>query len=209
MMLKIACISDTHGVFEPDIPQCDLLLHCGDATRGGSQYEFVDLNAWFKLLKDQNIVSGEIIYVPGNHDRMAYTDLYLVRNIMQDCKMLVDEEWEYRGAKIYGMPWTPIFRNWYYMEDEEGMEYHCSQIPDDTDILVTHGPPWGILDYVRYDNMHVGCPSLRRRVDRVRPKLHAFGHIHENGSRITIPSNDQEMAPGQTTFINAAVLNER
>ena len=86
------------------------------------------------------------------------------------------------GLKIYGSPWTPEFGNWAFMKNRWNMPYVWEKIPDEIDILITHGPPNGVLDVVQsFDKSisNVGCSYLREMVFKIKPKIHAFGHIHE------------------------------
>jgi hypothetical protein len=106
------------------------------------------------------------------------------------------------GVKIYGSPWQPEFYNWAFNLPRNGKELQetWSNIPNDTEILITHGPPWGHCDVTPYGNLNVGCELLRVRVDELKPKIHVFGHIHSGYG--------YKFHEG-THFINAAVLGER
>ena len=108
---------------------------------------------------------------------------------------------EYPGIKIYGSPWQPEFCNWAFNLPRTGLELQekWENIPKDTDILITHGPPWGHLDVVRGRTDNLGCELLRQRVDEIKPKIHVFGHIH---------SGYGYKFENETHFINASVLNE-
>jgi len=72
-----------------------------------------------------------------------------------------------------------------------------SNVPADTDVLITHSPPFGILDVVNGE--HVGCRDLARELKRIRPRLHIFGHIHQSYGRI-----DRD----GTIYVNAALRDE-
>jgi len=100
------------------------------------------------------------------------------------------------GLNIYGSPWTLEYKTWAFMKPPgEKMREVWSMIPENTDILITHGPPYGIMD-TNEDGVHCGCEELLKAVQRIKPKLHVFGHIHE--------SYGIEKQDG-TTFVNAAV----
>jgi hypothetical protein len=102
---------------------------------------------------------------------------------------------------IYGTPWQPEFFNWAFnLPRGEKLKEKWDMIPVDTDILITHGPPFGKLDYVRYGNENVGCEELMKRVEEIKPKIHVFGHIHEGYGYVF---------DGNTHYINASVLNDR
>jgi len=103
---------------------------------------------------------------------------------------------------IYGSPWQPEFHHWAFNLPRNGeeMKARWDAIPKDTDILITHGPPYGHLDIPGGQSVRVGCEMLRHRVDEIRPKIHVFGHIHGSAGYYY---------NGHTHFINAAVLDER
>jgi hypothetical protein len=109
---------------------------------------------------------------------------------------LEDESAIVAGVKIYGSPWQPYFGGWAFnLRRGEPLAAMWAKIPDNTDILVTHSPPEGILDRNRWGEP-CGCRDLLARVREVQPRLHIFGHIHEAAGQ----SHD-----AGTTFVNAAV----
>jgi len=184
--LRLAAISDLHG-FLPEIAPCDVLLIAGDVC----PVEDHDLDfqrrwlhgpfaAWLRGLD-----AGEIVGVAGNHDFVAQADPDVMRSL--PWTYLCDESVEIDGVRIHGSPWTATFMEWAFMQDEEDLPALWSLIPDDADVLVTHGPPHGHGDLAVH-GLHVGSESLAARLlqlDRLR--LHAFGHIHEaGGSRDTL-----------------------
>ena len=121
------------------------------------------------------------------------------RELVGAARVFIDESVCIKGLRIYGSPWQPRFYDWAFNLDRgEPLREKWARIPDDTDILVTHGPPYGILDRTS-DGEHAGDEELRPVVDRIQPRLHAFGHIH--------PSYG-EWRRDRTTFVNAAVCDE-
>jgi len=106
------------------------------------------------------------------------------------------------GVKVYGSPWQPEFFSWAFNLPRNGKELQekWDAIPEDTDILITHGPPFGYLDIPGGQSIRTGCEILRDKVDKIKPKIHIFGHIHGSAGY---------HFNGHTHFINAAVLNER
>jgi hypothetical protein len=76
--------------------------------------------------------------------------------------------------KIFASPYQPAFQDWAF-QYKRGE--HRWNIPADTDIVMTHGPPHGTLDFA--NNKHLGCEGLKTAVEVARPILHCFGHIHE------------------------------
>jgi Icc-related predicted phosphoesterase len=187
--MKIVAISDTHCRHKQvEIPECDLLIHAGDITGRGEVSVLQNFLGW---LDDQPATHKVII--PGNHDYCFQQ----ARNIPRvqaalaehpDIICLQDSEVTIEGLKIYGSPWQPWFYDWAFnfpRNDGGKMARETwAKIPDDTDILITHGPPHGILDRVdnpgQRENPHVGCKWLISRIDELdKLRLHVAGHIHE------------------------------
>jgi len=210
MKLKITFISDTHTkhkMLDGQLPGGDVLIHSGDIMNSGySKYEVEDFCKWFEK---QNY--DKRIFIAGNHDRlfedepeetMEIINEYDV-NYLQDNELLIGEEWETQ-VKIWGSPWQPEFYNWAFNLPRGGQDLMrvWNQIPKDTGILITHGPPQGHLDISGppYNNGDLGCSLLRVKVDEIKPKIHVFGHIHG--------SYGYKFHNG-THFFNASVLNEK
>ncbi len=197
-MVKIVLVSDLHG--RPLTTQsADVLIAAGDMTEHGQEDEFIELNRWFgaqpQALK---------IYVPGNHDILAYRNPALVREILSNAVVLIDEEIEVSGSRIYGSPWVRSNdSDWAFplMDGTNRAKEKWAEIPEGLDILVTHGPPYGIGDRSRRTREHVGDGLLlnRLRAMTARPAVHVFGHIHE-GERVT---GKLEML-----FVNASICDE-
>lgn len=176
--MKIVCISDSHlrHVRYPiDVPECDLLIHSGDALIEGTYRELEAFSSWFGGLP-----ARKKIFVAGNHDWIFEKENQLARKLLpKDVIYLQDELVEVEGLKIYGSPWQPEFCDWAFnLPRGWPLRKKWEKIPEGIDILVTHGPPLGILDYSPFGNEHVGCTDLRQELHRVKPKLHCFGHIH-------------------------------
>lgn len=186
--MKITFISDTHGKhreLNEQLPGGDVLVHCGDISNVGRLSEIENFLKWFEQ-QDYD----HTIFIAGNHDfgfqnpdpaiHNAITDLldsYAV-TYLQDSSVTIN------GIKFYGSPWTPEFNNWAFNMTAEQLKEKWVSIPEDTDVLITHGPPKGILDVTR-EGLSVGDPALTQALSRVRPAIHAFGHIHEDyGTRI-------------------------
>lgn len=201
MVVKTVAISDTHGkhgFFK--VPDGDLLIHSGDIVGHSDILQVKNFLYWFDCLPHK-----VKIFICGNHDRMAQNNPALFKSLKDEHPNIIyleDEAVEVLGLKIYGTPWQPVFMNWAF-NLPRGFPLKCKWdlIPEDTDILISHGPPAGILDYVPQDRVHVGCEDLLKRVQAL-PKLkyHIFGHIHAQGG--------QQVQQGNVTFINAAVLDE-
>ncbi len=181
--MRIVCISDTHNCNEQiAVPDGDLLIHSGDATVNGTDQEIIEFIHWFS-----NLPHKRKIFVAGNHDWLCEIDNRYARLLLADSKIiyLQDSAVEIDGLKIYGSPWQPRFFDWAFnlMRGAELAE-KWKLIPNDIEVLITHGPPHGILDQVprQWGIEHTGCEELRKRVEEIatfgRLKLHIFGHIH-------------------------------
>ena len=181
--MKLIFISDTHGkhlnyteVIEDAITDDSVLIHCGDFTFKGRERELRKFNKWigtFDLPKERKLV------VAGNHElTLDVSGRHYFESLFTEFTYLRDESVVVDGFSFYFSPWQPYFFNWAFNYHSERAEDIWNMIPDDTDVLITHGPPEGILDFC--DNGHVGCPTLAYHIqERVRPLVHAFGHIHE------------------------------
>jgi Icc-related predicted phosphoesterase len=192
--MRIVCLSDTHNQ-QIEAPDGDILIHAGDATIRGTHQEILEFNAWFSVLPHKHK-----IFVAGNHDWLFETNPVMARALLdKSIVYLQDKAIEIDGVKIYGSPWQPRFYDWAFNLDRgREMAEKWDMIPADTDILITHGPPAGILDRTAYGDL-AGCEELIKKVTAVRPKAHIFGHIHEGyGSR-------EEFG---VKFINASNCNE-
>lgn len=192
--MRIVCLSDTHNQ-QIDTPDGDILIHAGDATVRGTHEEILEFNAWFSLLPHKHK-----IFVAGNHDWLFETNPVMARALLdKNIVYLQDKAVEIDGIRIYGSPWQPRFYDWAFNLDRgREMAEKWEMIPPDTDILITHGPPSGILDRTAYGDL-AGCEELIKKVIEIRPKAHIFGHIHEGyGS----------LEDFGVQFINASNCNE-
>ena len=192
--LKIVCMSDTHGLHrELDVPEGDVLIHAGDISPlSGGHLTIVDFNSWL----------GELPHrfkcvVPGNHD-FALERKPSRLSLLSNAVVLVNEGINIRGLRIWGCPVTSLESDVFGLGSAEARSKVYSQIPQDTDVLVTHEPPHGILDADFDSNWHFGCRELLEAVTRVRPKLHVFGHVH-TGYGI--------FETDDTMFVNASQLD--
>lgn len=198
--MKIALISDTHLMhlrYPIDVPEVDLLIHCGDALSKGTAQELQCFVEWFRALP-----AKRKIFVPGNHDVIFEKQGELAQGMLdKDITFLQDSQVEIEGLKIYGSPWQPEFFQWAFnLPRGLQLKKKWEAVPSGIDILITHGPPLGILDWSSYGNENVGCTDLRREMDRIQPKVHAFGHVH-GGYGTCLQAG--------TLFINAATCDER
>ncbi len=180
--MKLVCISDTHGRHrDVKLPEGDILIHAGDVSVHGEIETFDNFNRWIK-----DLPFDYVLFTAGNHDRCRAT---MIEKLVPNGVFLNDSAWEWSGLKFYGSPQTPSVWDTkeeycYIRHDYEDAQKIWDKIPDDTDVLITHGPPLGILDFVDKKNEEVGCSVLLDRVLEVKPKVHIFGHIHESNGYI-------------------------
>jgi predicted phosphohydrolase len=194
--LRLVCMSDLHSLKPAcPIPEGDVLIVAGDVCGYGTLDEIKTFNAFLGSLPHPHK-----LLIAGNHDwpfaRVPEQAIALLHN----ATYLKDSGIEIGGIKFWGSPWQPFFCNWAFnLPRGTPLAKVWAKIPSDTDVLITHGPPYGILDRV-YDGEHVGCEELRAALPRVRPKIHVFGHVHEDYGVL-----EQD----GTTFINASICDGR
>lgn len=178
--MRIVCISDTHSRHDQvEVPEGDVLVHAGDSTMVGRVEEIIKFNHWLGQLPHPHK-----ILIAGNHDWLFEKEPALAESLITNVIYLRDNSVTIDGVKFYGSPWQPRFMHWAFnLPRGEEIKRKWDLIPEDTDVLMTHGPPHGILDLVPSDMSgnyeHAGCEDLLRAMRRLRPRLHIFGHIHE------------------------------
>lgn len=202
--MKIVFISDTHNkhsyltsnAYNNILGSGDVLVHSGDISSRGLEYEIENFLEWFSKTDFKYK-----IFIAGNHD-FGFEDGYEINQKYKDMGViyLQDSEVIIDGIKFYGSPWQPEFHNWAFnLSRGEKLAEKWSLIPNDTDILITHGPVYGLLDYVPMGG-NVGCEELYKKVFEVKPKIHVCGHIHDSYGQKTVDGIE---------FINASILNDR
>lgn len=199
--MKLVLMSDSHNLHEQvKMPAGDVLIHAGDLTMGGKHYE---VEAFIDWLQKQPYEHK--IVVAGNHDFLFQRKPELAHRMLahHGIHYLEDKELVLNGIKFYGSPWQPWFFDWAFnLQRGAEIKEKWDMIPLDTDVLITHGPPMftdEVLDKTLHDNEHVGCEELSLAVDRVKPYLHVFGHIHPGRGYQHID---------KTRYFNATVVNE-
>jgi Icc-related predicted phosphoesterase len=190
--MDITCISDLHGNY-PELEGGDLLIVAGDLTERDTDEDLIIFFKWIAKIYDKY---KKIIFIGGNHDNLL-EKIHIDDSPKYNLFYLQDESIEFEGLKIWGSPWTKTFLNMnphckaFTVDTEEELASKFSLIPDDVDILVTHSPPWGILDSIDKNKLtyHLGSTSLRKIAyngyKKTNLKLHVFGHIHEQGGKQT------------------------
>ena len=207
MSLKIVCVSDTHcRLDEVTIPDGDLLVHAGDLTFQGTVKEISRELTY--LGKATKRFKHGCIFVPGNHDWLFQTNMSLAKQMCEDYGITVlhHTSTQIEGLNIFGSAYTPAFMDWAFNKDRAELKEVWDEIPDNTNILISHGPPMGILSTVRVVERGVegidecGCYDLYNRIQELKDlKLHIFGHIHDSYGTIDI---------GNITHINASICTE-
>lgn len=208
--MNLTCISDTHTKHaQLNLPGGDVLIHAGDFMSSG--YDSYEVEDFFHWINKQEYTYKLVI--AGNHDRIFENDYIGATGIihkysdksvvyLQDSEIIID------GIKFYGSPWTPEFMGWAFaLNSKEESINKWNKIPEDTDILITHGPAFGCLDKVTQPlalskpSNNLGDEYLAKRIEQINPKLHICGHIHSGQGVID--------GYGEvTTHINASCLGE-
>lgn len=196
--MRIVSISDTHHYpVKVDIPDGDVLIHAGDLTGRGTFMEISRAGQWLASLPHKHK-----IVVAGNHDFLFEKDYGLACQALGDgvsgIQYLQDQVTVIDDVVFYGAPWSVEFHHWAFGLSERDSKSRWDKIPQGVDVLITHGPPYGIMDSAP-NNYRLGCKELRGRVEQLKPRLHVFGHIHH--------SHGVEKH-GDTLFVNAAVCDE-
>jgi 3',5'-cyclic AMP phosphodiesterase CpdA len=204
------------------LPEGDVLIHAGDCTNIGKPNEVKEFIEWFMGIKGFD----SKIFIAGNHDwafenhryphhRGDFEWYYHLMNeenlsqsdvtYLEDSGFTIDSSEFSKPIKFWGSPWQPEFYNWAFNLPRSGDELkkYWDMIPEDTDVLITHGPPSEIKDFVnnwRQPVRNVGCELLRFRVEQIKPMVHVFGHIHE---AYGVERNEE------TLYVNASTCTER
>lgn len=192
--IKIVCWSDTHTRHaEVSVPPGDILVYAGDMTDMG---ELESLKSFSNFLG--TLPHPHKIVIAGNHDFCFQKKPEVSRILLTNCIYLEDKAVTIEGIRFYGSPWQPWFCDWAFnLPRGPLIRAIWDRIPENTDILLTHGPPYGHGDTTCVGEK-VGCMDLLHAVERIKPKYHIFGHIHEAPG---VSSN------GVTTFVNASTCN--
>lgn len=232
--IRILVISDIHNQQDKlELPKADLLVVAGDFTDTGS---YKELENFFDFLFKNKHKFEKIVVVPGNHELTLDKEFYLkygeryyhkenpldpdiAKSIVErqeHFEFVCDSEFEFKGLKFWGTPWIPAIGRWAYtIPNKEFAEKKFSEIPEDTDVLISHAPPHGVLDQITsigrerdsetgeikviYETESTGSKELLRRVAEVEPRLHLFGHVHESHGWVLHKN---------TLFVNASIMDK-
>lgn len=198
--MKLVCISDTHGHTDLQVQDGDVLIHAGDLTPRGTIESFRQGIEWLGSLPHK-----AKLFVPGNHDFCCEKNPDLSDSICHahGVHLLIDKSISVFGFRYYGSPWQPWFHDWAFnLKSEEHLRRVWEKVPTNTDVLITHCPPFGIQD-PGFGGRSIGCPHLRAAVlQRIRPSVHVYGHAHQGHGAVT-------HGEPSTLFINASLCNDR
>ena len=184
--MTILHISDTHGLHHElhDLPAADVIVHSGDLTMAGTENEVIDFIAWFCVQPHRHKV-----FIAGNHDDCLFgAD---ISGLPPNCHYLNSNGTTIDGMHFFGVPM--------FVEDDISGNYQqmIESIPSDTDVMISHQPPFGIMD--KSGRLHFGNRTLLGIDEAICPKAHLFGHIHAANGLYT---------KGSTIFSNAALVDE-
>lgn len=203
--MKLVITSDCHGMLpRAKLPPGDVLILAGDVLANRSSNPDIDAAFQLNAIRELDDFCGtldfkHVLLVAGNHDWVfeRYRDAH---RVLKNIVYLEDNGTEIEGVNFWGSPHQPWFFDWAFNlpRNGPGLAHYWSLIPDHIDVLITHGPPYGILD-ITFAGEHAGCELLLNRVQEIAPKLHVFGHIHR--------SYGQALG-GRTLFVNACLCNE-
>lgn len=200
--MRIVVISDTHCQHDKiELPDADMIIHCGDYSGTGTIPECGKFFTWFSELPYKYK-----LFINGNHEIHFERNPSLYKSMIPDNVIyLEDSSVEIEGFNFYGSPRTPEFFDWAYMYKKGVAAYRVwKNIPENTDVLITHGPAYRLLDFSSFKisgrtDQNVGCEKLREAIDLIKPKLHVCGHIHGAYGRLR---------HNNTLHLNASICNE-
>lgn len=198
--MRLCAISDTHGLHDHvRVPPCDVLIHAGDCTNDAGRKSLRDFLTWLERQP-----AKRKILIAGNHDWAfeKWPDLAraMVAEVSPSVTYLQDSGVEIDGIKFFGSPYQPEFCNWAFnLPRGEALRKRWDLIPEGTDVVITHGPPRGILDWTPHGNEHCGCDDLLTTLNRLKPRLSVFGHVHASYGTKTVDG---------TTYLNASICDE-
>jgi Icc-related predicted phosphoesterase len=198
--MRIGCISDTHEQERSvEFPPCDLLIQAGDITFKGDRHK---LGAFDDRCEALPLPKDRILVCAGNHDISLEKTPEVALHAFLNCTCVRDATVVVDGVRIYMSPWQPRFNDWAFNLDRSSAELAAqwNAIPDDTNILVPHGPPYGFGD-LSVRGLQVGCELLLERIEQLRPRFHVCGHVHEGYGRYETDFG--------TVVVNASVCDAR
>lgn len=197
--MRLCCFSDTHGLVLPHTEPHDITIYAGDWTSFNDYKTALAVTKQF-LLALSSLSTCQIL-VAGNHDLIPACHYNLFKELISEypsIHYLENSSITINSIEFYGTPYTPVFMDWYFMKTELALEQLYDQIPTTTNVLITHGPAYGIRDCTKKE-ISAGSSSLLDAISNL-PELkhHIFGHIHEGYGTTILPSYSAH---------NVAILN--
>jgi Icc-related predicted phosphoesterase len=194
-MKRIVACSDTHGKHRDlQIPEGDVFIFAGDFEIRNA-LDLWSMRDWLHDLPHKNVVA-----IFGNHDFTEYMEIKYMKEAFGRVHLLFNEFVEVDGLKIWGSPYSPYFNNWAWMQPDNMLAEIWATIPLETEIVVTHTMPYGILDGVLPRMQSVGSLTLKDRIKEVHPYIQIGGHLHESFGQYT---------DGKTDYYNVSVMDEQ
>lgn len=199
-MVMIAALADLHGYLPKQVPDCDVFVIAGDVCldiyggRKGPQAQamwlYDEFWPWARALP------MPVVMTWGNHDWIG-EPVHGYASLAENVHVVVDGSVTVAGVKFWCSPWTPPFFNWAFMRPEPELAELYETVPDDVDVMVTHGPPYMMCDRT-LESKYAGSKALRDAVGRLQPQLLLCGHIHEARS---------EAGYGRTRVVNCSYVD--
>lgn len=224
--IKIASTSDIHGNLDFKVPVVDILTISGDICPVHGSHNPTQQLHWvnnkfipwcYELINSKNV--NYIVFIAGNHD-FVFQVMAKGKNEAFNVQWpagvhyLYQQHTEIEGVKFYGTPWTPTFGNWAFMQSEDVLNNYFESIPNDLDILLSHGPAHGLNDTIMQrpewsygSDPHVGSKSLREHIKRAMPKKLLVGHIH-SGSHAPEKFYPDPMSEKFVESVNVSLVDE-
>lgn len=193
--MRIVIVSDTHGSHEElGTLSGDVLIHCGDFCDGfnPNRSDIDNTDRWFAKQQFE-----AILCVGGNHDFVAEELESRNEPVFEHATYLTDSSTTIGGIHFYGAPWVPELDRWAYFLPDAELKQKWDLIPENTDVLITHTPPLGILDKPR-SGISIGCSHLRAKLENLDLLIHCFGHVHASYGQLN---------SSKTRFVNATVVD--
>lgn len=197
--MRIVATADLHGELPADIPVGDVLIIAGDllpvwdhSRAYQARWIREELSQWLASLPH-----NDIIVIAGNHDFVLQDSVKLQKELGAMVHYLQDTSIEINGINFHGSPWSNSFGDWAFMKKDQQLEDEWMKIPEQTDVLIVHGPPYKTVDLCLYGG-HAGSETLRRRILDLNISLVVTGHIHEAYGKTLI---------GKTTIANVSLMN--
>jgi Icc-related predicted phosphoesterase len=200
-MTSLTFMSDSHcrhsEIPADQLPGGDFLIHTGDFTNTGNLTQCREFLTWF----EKQTQYKHRIFIAGNHDRLAESDPSLFRSLVPaNCHYLEDSGIELEGLKFWGVPATANFCNWAFNRSYTELHKHFNYIPDDTNVVLTHGGPYGLDLQALENGVDIGMEPLNEKLmDLPELLVSAFGHVHHSYGQIKLD---------ETHFVNSAICGE-